>query len=77
MSVLVYVSEGRQTPFIIGVWSTVEEACHHADTILTSGAFTHVIITTDDAHEHGKSSPTALPTERSWSAKLLDTLDEQ
>ena len=58
MSVLVYVSEGRQTPFIIGVWSTVAEACTHADTILTSGAFDEVIIST---REHGKCFPTTLP----------------
>ena len=58
MSVLVYVSEGRQTPFIIGVWSTVEEACHHAQTILSSGAFLEVIIVAED---DGKSSPTTLP----------------
>ena len=58
MSVLVYVSEGRQTPFIIGVWSTVEEACVHAQTILSSGAFLEVIIVAED---DGKSSPTTLP----------------
>jgi len=58
MSILVYVSEGRQTPFIIGVWSTVAEACVHAQTILSSGAFLEVIIVAED---DGKSSPTTLP----------------
>ena len=58
MSVLVYVRDNGPLPLVIGVWSTVAEACTHADTILTSGAFDEVIIST---REHGKSSPTTLP----------------
>ena len=58
MSVLVYVKDNQAAPLIIGSWSTVEEACKHANTILTSGAFLEVIIVAED---DGKSSPTTLP----------------
>ena len=59
MSVLVYVKDNLDQAMIIGAWSTILEACGHAQTILESGAFDEVIISNK---EQGKSSATTLPT---------------